>query len=43
MTLLAADLKLAHLSKEERSTRVEQLIETLGLKGASNTLIGSIL
>lgn len=39
----AADLKLAHLSKEERNTRVEQLIETLGLKNAANTLIGSVL
>lgn len=39
----AADLKLAHLSKEERTTRVEQLIETLGLKNAANTLVGSVL
>ena len=39
----AADLKLAHISKEERMARVENMIETLGLKNAANTLIGSVL
>lgn len=41
--MFAADLKLAHLKPEERETRVEQLIDTLGLKNASNTLIGNVL
>lgn len=39
----AADLKLAHLSPEERLGRVEQLIDTLGLKAACNTVIGNVM
>lgn len=41
--MFSADLKLAHISREEREKRVEQLIETLGLKAAANTIIGNVL
>lgn len=41
--LFSADLKLAHISKEEREQRVDQLIDTLGLKAAQNTIIGNVL
>mmetsp|Transcript_21772 Transcript_21772/g.33627 ORF Transcript_21772/g.33627 Transcript_21772/m.33627 type:complete len:205 (+) Transcript_21772:277-891(+) len=39
----AADLKLGHLSEEEKWTRIDTLIMQLGLKGAQNTQIGSVI
>lgn len=41
--MFSADLKIAHLSQEERENRVNQLIETLGLKAVQDTIIGSVL
>lgn len=39
----AADLKLANISSEEKDARIQSLIEDLGLKHASHTVIGSVL
>jgi len=39
----AADLKLAAVSEEEKTARIEGLITELGLKQASNTMIGNVL
>ena len=37
----AANLKLGHLTQDEREKRVNMLIHELGLEGAQNTLIGN--
>lgn len=39
----AANMKLAHLSQKERDARVEELIKQLGLQGAQDTPIGSVM
>lgn len=39
----AAKMKLAHLSEEARTTRIDALINDLGLKNSQNTQIGSVM
>ena len=39
----AADLKLGHITNEEKEARIDALISELGLKSAQNTIIGSVL
>jgi ABC-type multidrug transport system ATPase subunit len=39
----AANLKLGHLTQEQRDERVNILIKDLGLEGCQHTIIGSIL
>lgn len=41
--LFAANLKLGHLTQEQRDKRVDTLIHELGLDGAQHTPIGSVL
>ena len=39
----AANMKLAHVSVEDREARIEELISDLGLKNSQNTQIGSVM
>ena len=39
----AANMKLAHLSEQEREARINSLINDLGLKNSQNTQIGSVM
>jgi ABC-type multidrug transport system ATPase subunit len=39
----AANLKLGHLSEEEKEKKINELIDQLGLKGAQHTVIGNVL
>lgn len=39
----AANLKLNHLTQDQRDQRIEQIIHDLGLQGCQNTVIGSVM